>query len=48
MEKRPNNKPKYPPFWEKFIPYFIAAISLAILGLIVVALSVVLGIFPTG
>lgn len=48
MEKPNKTKPTYPPFWDKFIPYFIAAISLAILGLVAVALSVVLGIFPPG
>jgi hypothetical protein len=34
---------KYPPFWDKFIPIFLAVIALAILGLILVALSVILG-----
>jgi hypothetical protein len=48
MEKTKKKIRKYPPFWEKFIPYFLAVISLAIIGLVVVALSVVFGIFPTG
>lgn len=48
MEKSFKKKRAYPPFWEKFIPYFLGAISLAILFLIIIALSVVLGIFPAG
>jgi hypothetical protein len=48
MEKNKKKIRTYPPFWDKFIPYFIAVISLAILGLVIVALSVALGIFPAG
>ncbi len=48
MVKHANNKHKYPPFWDKFIPYFLGTISLAILGLVFVALAVVLGFIPVG
>ena len=46
MNKPPKKNRKYPPFWEKFIPIFLTLISLAIIGLILVALSVVLGYLP--
>lgn len=43
-----RNDRKYPPFWEKFIPVFLAVIALAILGLVLVALSVIFGWLPIG
>lgn len=43
MNGSDNDTRRYPPFWEKFIPVFLAFIALAILGLILVALSVILG-----
>lgn len=45
-----NDKPRrsYPPFWEKFIPYILGLIGLIVLGLVLLALSVVLGVYPFG
>jgi len=48
MNKPTKNNRKYPPFWEKFIPIFLTLIGLALVVLLLVALSVVLGYFPVG
>jgi hypothetical protein len=47
-DKRPNSEPKrYPPFWEKWVPVLVTIIVLIVVGLIVVALAVIIGWFPS-
>ena len=46
MNKKQSKRRKYPPFWEKFIPFFLVFIGLGILFLLIVAISVAFGIWP--
>ncbi len=47
MMKPPGKNPRsYPPFWEKFIPFFLVVITLVVFGLVALALAVIMGVFP--
>ena len=45
-ETEGSNKRQYPPLYEKAIPIALGVIAVAILAVLVVALSVLLGVFP--
>jgi len=48
-EDRKDHRPprrSYPPFWEKAVPYLVAAVVVVIVVLLVIAIAVVLGVFP--
>jgi uncharacterized integral membrane protein len=36
----------YPPFWERFVPIVLAILGIVIVGLMIVAILVALGVFP--
>jgi Flp pilus assembly protein TadB len=44
--KRSGETRNYPPFWERAVPVLVALIMILIVGLLVVAVLVALGIFP--
>ncbi|MDD5467541.1 MAG: hypothetical protein PHS96_07020 [Anaerolineales bacterium] len=44
----PPEKRRYPAVYERLVPIALAGIALAALILVLVALSVVLGVFPSG
>lgn len=47
-DKKKNQAPRsYPPFWERAVPFLVGAIGLIIIVLIVVAVLVAMGLFPT-
>jgi hypothetical protein len=47
MDKKKNHEPrKYPPFWERAVPFLVGMIGLIIIALLVVAVLVAVGIFP--
>ncbi|HUW08183.1 MAG TPA: hypothetical protein VM537_00560 [Anaerolineae bacterium] len=37
---------RYPPFWEKGVPFLVAAVVVVIVVLLIIAIAVVLGVFP--
>jgi len=39
---------RYPPLWERAVPIIVILIGLLVVGLVLVAASVALGIFPFG
>ena len=39
---------RYPPLWERAVPIILSLIGLLVLGLVIVAALVALGIFPYG
>ena len=45
-EKKGPPKREYPAFYEKFVPIALGVIGLAIIVLLVIAMLVVLGLFP--
>lgn len=48
MKIKSNEPRQYPPFWERAVPLLVALIGLLVFGLVLVAASVALGIFPAG
>lgn len=45
-ETDPQQARKYPPFWERAVPWIVFLIALTVVLLIVTALLVIFGIFP--
>jgi len=45
-DRRPPVR-SYPPFWEKAVPFLVAAVVVVIVVLLIIAIAVVLGVFPT-
>jgi hypothetical protein len=46
IDKKDMNPRRYPPFWERFVPIVLAILGVVIAGMMVVAVSIALGIFP--
>jgi hypothetical protein len=48
LEKKKNHGPRrYPPFWDRAVPLMVGMIGLIIIALLVVAVLVAIGLFPT-
>lgn len=37
---------RYPPFWEKGVPFLVAAVVVVVAVLLIIAIAVVLGVLP--
>lgn len=46
MEKKESKTRRYPPFWERFIPIVLAILGFVIVGMMIIAVTVALGVFP--
>ena len=46
IEKRKSKTRRYPPFWERFVPIVLAILGFVIVGVMIVAVTVALGLFP--
>jgi hypothetical protein len=47
-DNQPPSKRHYPPFYEKIVPVAMLLIAGAIILMIIIAIAVALGLFPTG
>ena len=45
-DKKKKSSRKYPPFWERFVPIALAILGIVVIGMMIVAVSVALGVFP--
>jgi uncharacterized integral membrane protein len=45
--KQSGEMRSYPPFWERAVPVLVVLIGIIIAGLLVIALLVAFGVFPT-
>jgi hypothetical protein len=47
-KKQPPPKREYPAIYEKFVPFALGMVGLAILILVIITIIVALGLFPGG
>jgi uncharacterized integral membrane protein len=45
-ERKSNSPREYPPFWERAVPVILTILGVVIVGMIIVAFLVALGLFP--